>query len=406
MEKLQPFIAGVKKYNFWIVLSLVFLLLLYFWAMTASTFGGPFKKNVRTIKSHFQNMNKLGSRDDYPNDAWEKVRNEERGLIDDRLNQVARENYSLQRDTRNWGDFGDEVRADAKLPEEDLSEYWLEVLPNEVKGLKKLVSASLDENATGKLVWNRKNFNDIVGQVSPESVRKHRATQIKLKGKNLDEDDEKEWEDLIKNTVWPSTGKVIAAQEVVWVYQALLNAVNKVNDREGVDKFNLPIRAIEKINVWAEADAKKDAPTQLGSRRVRRAGATATASSGKKGIPVPRVKDFYRVIPVRMELQMDHQFLAPLLVALANQSLTCEVVDLELTSNPGFKKKETEEEKAARLKPARPTAGHRSRLGRLGRPGPAAKQEPKPAKVSKPRGKRTVVEALFYLAKPPTKRET
>lgn len=403
MEKLQPIIAGMKKHNFWIVLSLVCLMLVYFWWISTPTFSEPFEKNVRAIDGHFRGMTKLRNIREYPNRKWIAGCDEARGTIDQRLNELARENHADQRSIRDWGDFGD-VSLDNRLGKDELAEYWQQVLPAQVETLKDVAKASVDENATGKLTWNRKDFDAIVGSLTPESVKKYQQTQERLKDEDLADDERKEAEDKIKKMAWPDTGEVIAAQEIVWVYQALLDAVNKVNDRPGVDAFNLPIRSIEKISVWPEADEKKNAATLLGARRVRRAGATTTNPASGRGLKVPKVKDYYRVVPVRIELQMEHEYLAPLLVALSNQRLTCEVVDLQLTSNPGFTMEERVEKKAAARVPSRSLGVRRSLGGRqstAGKTDPNANRPPAAA----PRGKRTVVEALIYVAKPPKKSE-
>lgn len=396
MEKLQPFIAGVKKYNFWIVLSLVCMLLLYFWMETTPSFEKPFKKEVSKLKGHFGTLGKLKGRGEYPNDVWIKARDEARGEIDQRLAQVARDNYGEQRAAREWGDF-EEVSADSRLNKDELSRYWREFLSEEVKNLKKIVDASVDENATGQLIWKRDDFASIADKLTPDELVKYRATQARLK-EDLADDERKEAEDAIKKTVWPGTERVIATQEIVWVYQTLLRAVASVNDRPGVDKFNLPIRAIEKIDVWADAATQNNGVTALATRRVRRPGPKAATPSGGKGIKIPDVKEYYRVVPVRLEVQMDHQYLASLLVALANEPLTCEVVDLELTSSPVFKKK-------AKPAPRRTAGAVRPGLRRgLGGQGAAKPQAaPEQPQVVQPRGKRTVVELLIYLAKPPAK---
>lgn len=386
MEKLAPFIENVKKHSFWIVLSLATLLLLYSWWISDHEIAKKFKEGKGNIHTQFKKIKKI-NKPPFPNDKWIKSKEDELEDVGRALAEVAKANYAEQAAARDWGDFDSEG-----MNNKQLATYWLEFLPQQMASLKDFVGASVDENATGKLIWNRVDNAAIVELAMPEEWSKYNEAKAKAEDEATADDERKIAEEIMQKMVWPNRSKVVAAQEIVWVYRTLLNSIKTVNEQSGSDPFNLPIRSIENVEVWSDADAKKNATTTLGTRRIRRPGAQAAPLPAGPGIKVPQVQDYYRVVPVRMELQMEHQYVAPLLVALANEALTCEVVDVELTSNPGFKKKASEEKKAG------PMVAGKAKWGGKKKQKPAVVQAPQP------RGKRTVIEALIYVAKPPKKK--
>ncbi len=411
MDQLRPIIAGIKKYNFWIVLCLALMILLFFWWISDGIFRKPFTKNSGHIKKQISAIDTLAQRPTFANQTWITGIGEAQKELDTRLTGVAKDNYNEQRPARDWGEFG-EVRSDRKLSEAKRKKYWQDFLPQQTEELLKTVDATVDPNATGKLIWNAKNYNAIVSKLVPAMIDEvQRAQKIIDEHEQLDDDDQKRNEEnvkkakaIVRKSVWPNESEVIATQEQIWAYQGLLRSVAALNKGDNIDRFNLPVRAIERIKIWPDADSTANTKTKLVTRRVRKAGARSNESPAATGLPLPQVKDYYRVIPARIELEMDPQHVASLLVALANDPLTCEVVDVHLTSHAIFKKVE-EPAAPMGMGAPRPAIGGLPRQGLGGLPGQGAEKPPEVKPPLRP-GKRVMIDALIYVAKPPKKKET
>ncbi|REJ69084.1 MAG: hypothetical protein DWQ31_05865 [Planctomycetota bacterium] len=401
MEQLRPIIDAIRKYNFWIVLSLAVLVLLGFWWTSLSAFEDEFRSNAATISGKFNQLNQLRGKRPYPNNQWIRDVEELREEVDQQLARVARDNYEEQEKVRDWGDFTPGAK-NASLKLEDLATYWTDYLPGQLDDMLEQLNASTNENDSGKLIWNSRNYNTIKSQLIPEVVRQRQEAQRLVDNESADPELVEGAKELLGTLEWPDTATVRKTQENLWVYRSLTNAIGKVNEGDDIDRYNLPIRTIEKIEIWPDADAKPNAVSNLGKNRVQRAGKGGTPGGGR-GIPIPPVQSFYRVVPVRLTLEMEHHHISQLLVALANEPLTCEVVDVAMSNNPSYKVKAQEDPSPAAAPGGLGGAGlGGAGLGGvgLGGAGPASAAAPAVPKAQ-PRGKRVVVEALIYLAKPP-----
>ncbi|MBX7167816.1 MAG: hypothetical protein K1X74_15900 [Pirellulales bacterium] len=324
MDKLRPYLSALKKYHFWLLLVVVLGCALFAWRSGTKTLAEQFAANSSQIEGAFGQVSGVRSNSPHPNDRFIEEKKEATARLREEVRKAWQLHYQRQQQVMVWpGDvlgagFADEANRLGR--DDDFSDQFLlrymqyaQNIPlswNEKYNLRRVevikgVDGEHDESVLkGVLVWQE------VTQLS---------TDYSYRSK-------------------PNSKQVRVAQENFWIYQVMLDAINKVN--EGVtEHYQAPIKQLVSISL---AQAAVNAPNiDLPYAKAKAAGGRNESKSDvvvpkpsdessvllanryidpttMKPLPTPSGKEEYVLMPVLFEVVMDQRRLPDLLVSCAN----------------------------------------------------------------------------------------
>ncbi|MGB6045455.1 MAG: hypothetical protein WBF93_20045 [Pirellulales bacterium] len=346
MDKLKPYLDGLKKHHFWLITAICVLVTLYCWNSATSEIQTDFTKNKGKVNNQFTKIGEINRRPKFPNADWKEDAAKKNTEVANQIKKAADRIVKDQKAALTWSPVWSPALQELaktelpdKWPEDALEEFRLQ-MPEDVKRLRTILHAADGVSAAG-VQWNAEDYDSTLSAFTLNDIQ---------------------------------GGAIMTMRSRYWVFETLVKIIAETN--EGVeDKYNLPIHDLEVLAV-GDQNAKTMLPDQWAI-----AGATAT-----EAVRSPPEMAGYTLWPVRVRMRMDLKYLYPLLAACANSDLPFEIKGLRIQRPSGLVEvKPQEEEPAGRFHVAPRGAG----FG--GRKIEEEKQEEKEPEVAK-RG--TLVEIV------------
>jgi hypothetical protein len=284
----RPFVAMLAKHHFWLLAIVVPFLLLPLVFLARGKLTTQIEAVREQIKGHLTALQSVRRIPQHPNTSWAND-------IDTSTMRVKRETFAewrkfwdSQRSLRVWPESlgPDFVKAVESLkPDGKLSPRLLERYQNNVRMLVRELPAHLgveeamkDINGAGQSQVRQQPLRPdmmrpgmgpagVVPEVLPYVATWNPENQQRIYGTF-------DWDKK------PSTAKVLLAQEELWVYGLLCDAVARVN-KAATGPHNAAISRIDELSVGYPA--AEDNPGGVGGGRIVRAAARQSAD----GMPPP-----------------------------------------------------------------------------------------------------------------------
>ena len=436
MDKLKIFLAAAKKYQFWVFCGVMLLTSLGCWWWASGALAKSYGKRATEIDGDFTGavvqsgapnegvIAKVKQQDDELKlkvySAWETLYNEQK------------KNNPFP--TKVLGeDFKNKFES-LQLPKDQLDDYYLERYQNFIKTYLPTLETMI------KVRHEVGGPEGAPASGAPSNVRPPRSgggTGIRgagagmrpgmnmggprggLGGLGADSDKEYtgivDWDDCehVKGRFdWgdrtPTTLEVVLAQEDLWVYEALLRVIQKVN-AAATSQANAPVKRIEaleigkdSVNAWdqtrrsvfsaAKASSLMPGAMGQGGERPRAGGELGGRSTNsgeqslvesryldEKGQPLPASESEYpyakhpfreyKMMPIRMSLWMDQRRVPMLLVECANSNMPIDVRRFRILKTP-VPPLEPANSTTGSAGPARPSGREMGGMGMMGMGGP------------------------------------
>jgi hypothetical protein len=271
MAKLKVYWAALRKHHFWVLCGLIFVVGLFVWLKATSDLQARFNDNQKKIKSTFDILGVLGLPDSkVPNEKFIKGLQDEQVALKKQVLDASAELYKKQLDTTKWpapveniGKLG----PDEPIPQAMRQNYMIAGLKAQWDEMFKKVRIRrpknpIDPNAPmgadrhiefeGIVVWDPEARDELVNRYQLASI--------------------------------PFDRRVRVTQEDMWVYQSVVELVDKLNTG-ATDSLNAVVRKIERVDVaqWAIEDAQKEPGAEIKLKKVEEA-AAATSPLGDEGM--------------------------------------------------------------------------------------------------------------------------
>jgi len=370
MDKLKPILAGMLKYHFWVLLGIVVVIALFTWNSAVGHLDDEFSKNKSQIDQQFSKVDNLNTEmvelDNgeirFANSQWQEDTLDKAKKLRTEVKSAWWTIYEKQRQARKWPDLGEQVTgetfgnwvdshpADTPLPTsedgEDAVELYKETLAQQVAELPELVAAAPIPEFNPKR--RRPEEDDVNPMMSdPGGVRWSAANYHAIKQR-------------LTPPAEPTAGWALQAQEDIWVYQMLLEAIDKCNGVRGErDKYNLPINRIEFIDLGEQVTRKLDIGRKVdgGEQAELRSLTGEEGGEFEGGLNQPEQEEpeqeeikkeygryfegeksppGFKSLPVRLAARMRLDKVQELMLEMANHDLTTEVVDIYIEDNRGI----------------------------------------------------------------------
>jgi len=271
-DNLKPAIEAWRKYHFWVLLAAVPLIVLPMVFVARGRLAGEIDSFRGEIEGRLKAVRGVAAIQPHPNEEWS-------GAIAKVTTLVKRETldewellWKSQQPLRVWPvllgpDFLEKIsglKPGGKLPQRLLERYQNDVRKI-VRTLPKRMGAdeSMIEGAAGGP--GPPPAQPGFGEKLPAVLQWNSADQARLYGSF-------NWEKT------PSTQQVLLAQEELWVYGVLADAIARLNGPSAA-AYNAAIPSVEHLAVGYPA--AEDRPGAVGGRRI-----FVPAASGQAGPPV------------------------------------------------------------------------------------------------------------------------
>ena len=452
MDKLQPILAAIKQYHFWVLTVIVALLGLIAWSAATASLTEQFEKSKKEVEGKKTSVNRIRGEADHPNDKIIDGMKGENLVLKTQVLKVWTQLYEAQREkVLSWPDdvlrpeFNDtmaELSFDEKIPDFLRGDYHFkakklaEQLPKIVEAQEVVLTSG--SRRTGGAV-SRRGGPGMFGRNGGRTELEENYIVI--------------WTDFIdvyQKYLWdkqPISREIWVRQEDYWVYKNLLQIIAKTNE-DASGPHNAAIRIINSIKIGSEAadDIDTRETVQFDGERAgganafdkfdkmrppgraslhddgkRRGGSRGNADAqairaalfasrylDDKGKPIAEPPadapppGEYRRLPIRLDLEMNVKNLPRLLVNCANAPLTVEPT--QVTINPdqapsarsGGGDRGGAHGRGGNVKQRRPApTNHRPTVRGPGGGGTTLKDEPERAIAN------VVIQGIVYIYNPP-----
>lgn len=346
MDKLQVFLALLKKHYFWVLCTLILLFSTFAWMTAVGNIETEAASNQQRIESALADAQQVANTSQHPNDQITAAYNAQTAKLRQEVLQVWNSLYKKQRDTvLQWPPALGEgfiKHVDSVAFMDDIPVDYRDIYMNYIKTrwaeLPKIIKArpaTVDETAARPRPSARTAIPDyIVVWVDQERIRK----------------------DLF-SVESPTTPWVWITQEDLWIYETLLNIIKKTNTG-AIGPHNAVISTINAMNVGKSAAQEAGGKGQRismgggGDAAADSAGSSAGGSSDGAadgmlngryvdavGIPLENGStardDEYKRIPVRLILRMDPREVPQLILNCANAALPVEIQQVRVNVEQG-----------------------------------------------------------------------
>jgi hypothetical protein len=235
MDQLKQFLSQVQKYHFWLLAVLAVVISLTGWFFAKKVLSADYKSGHEKVTANFGKTEHVKDIPSHPNGQWTEGVKGVTEKLKKRVSEAWNMVYEEQRDSvLHWPkalgpDFEREVRRLGPFDTipEHMCEHYRDYINKEFVELLKIVHArSYDEKTAPtegevvKLQWDFDNQKKIYASLQWVST--------------------------------PTSPQVRNAQENLWVYEAILTVIAKIN-AQSHNVETSKIRAIETLSIGREA---------------------------------------------------------------------------------------------------------------------------------------------------------
>ncbi|MFM7035351.1 MAG: hypothetical protein ACKOYJ_09285 [Planctomycetia bacterium] len=268
-DSLRPYANTLAKIHFWILAAAVPLILLPLLFATRSGMSGRITEKRKTIENKIQGISAIKSakNNPHPNEKWRKKIQENVQGINDETLTVWTSLWNDQRKIRQWpSSLGPDFvkRASDLKPDGSLPRALLERYQNGIRQVVRQIPARMGvadlmtEAAAAAPGGAGRPVGPGTGGAKddqPKPLVTWSAEDQRRLYASFD------WEET------PSTTQVVMAQEELWMYGVLCDAIKKINSA-GSNPSNIPIPLISEVMVGYPA-AEDDPGASNGTRILK-----------------------------------------------------------------------------------------------------------------------------------------
>ena len=324
----------IRGHHFWILVIFGTAVILYCWNASVGEIERDFQKNKRAVSAQFTSLKTNSQRPTFPNEVWIKETKNAADKVTKNAADAWNSVIEMQQPAVQWREdiIGAGFAEDFANPESDeekaaLVAAYAEAAPKLISALRETVGATENAESEEGVIWDQSNYDLLQDGYSTTKIKTARDCEIR--------------------------------QKALWVYQAMAEVIAETN-RDVEDQFNLPIHTVKELAVgelagrqlnedeWkiqevsaaAPSATKEQAAPKGRSSRSKRAKASK-ASRNKKAkskvilqpplgtlISKPVPVDGYELVPFRIQVRMDANYLNKLLVAFSNSAMPLEIQGL------------------------------------------------------------------------------
>lgn len=359
MDKVKVILKQLKKHHFWILTVIVIIAALVGWMSATNKLSASYLERKSKIIGTFKKLDDVKGTDPHPNSAWKeavgKLASQQRGTVRAAWEKV----YNEQKKSLVWPeelkkDFIDYFEKNPQVAEinnqnREFCERYQNYIKNEVPKLLAIIDAKMSsENKSA------------TGPAGAPATRDDTGREYKVALNDASQHDM--MQDLEWSTSTPTPPEIRLAQENLWVYQTLFNIIKKVNDAHG---YTPSVRKIDAIAIGKHAVQPMDAGNATGHIEISKSDAApaagsaepppAAAPTGGEADAGPKAPDEKRYVdaedkvlaggtaekevlkrlPIYMNLVIDEQDIAKLLVECANSPLPLEIKQVRINAGKG-----------------------------------------------------------------------
>ncbi len=360
MDQLKTIAKQVQKHHFWLLCVAAMIMALTGWIMASRSLSAVYAERKIAIMAKFTDLQGIQSTENPPNNEWktaiDKLTDEERKKVASAWALV----YNQQKDLLRWPEelgpqflnFVNTKPQNAEIPQQFCG-YYMDNVKNEFPKLSAIINA--DGHGT-KPAAAAAAKPDRPTASPPDKPLGASTSSAKVA---WDAANQSEIQRTLTWSTIPTSQQVRLAQEDLWVYQALLLIIRKVNEGHYV----APIRKISAITIGRPAAEESEAGMSPNHIYHIPAAAGAAAAEPVKvvdpaaGPPALDEKryvgpdgaalasgatanDQFKRMPVSLRLTIDQRQLNKLLVECANSPLPVEVRQLRINPSNDARKPE------------------------------------------------------------------
>lgn len=314
-ENVQPVVAAIGKYHFWILAVLVPLLIVPMLVLANSDISKQIDDAQSTIKTKLSAVQSVKSTSPHPNKEWVDEIEQQTLGIRQATWQSWDQAYQDQLQIRVWPDqlgpqflrYVDRIGPDDQLPL-TLRELYQNSVPSIVRSLPARMGADdLMESAAGMGMMGGSEGMSGMGSGGMSTSRMSGGSMSSRRGSRgsgrfgsgggeeggfMDDMGPRPMVDwsgadqarIYQSFVWektPSTTQIVLAQEELWVYGVLCDAIALANIRSS-GQYNAAVPTVEQMLIGYQA--AEDQPGGEGTGRIMVPGAeNSPMSSGMGG---------------------------------------------------------------------------------------------------------------------------
>ena len=268
---IRPYAVALAKYHFWLLAVVVPLILLPLLVLSKGRMMDDIEKTRGQIKSRLASLKSVQDLQPHPNEAWATEINKTTDAIKRETLQEWRLFWDSQKPLRIWPaalgpDFVQRaagLKADSKLPRKLLERYQdnVRTLVQDLPGRMGADGAMLEATPAAP------------GQPPPTDTGANRGGpggRPPEGSGSLVQWNAEDQKKIYASFNWekpPTTAQVALAQEELWVYGLLCDAIKRVN-ATAAGAYNAPIPRVEQLMIGYPA--AEDSPGGMGLSRIFR----------------------------------------------------------------------------------------------------------------------------------------
>jgi hypothetical protein len=391
MPKAPAMPVALKKYGFWIILAVMILLMFIFWLMATLGLAGEFAKKITDIKKYKDLPPTIAAP---TNEKGIEKLALGVGTTDKDVRAVWKEVYDRQNTVLIWPNIKRDMTG--KVIAQGLSDDFVRAVvklpPPERLGGKGMDPAQNTD--TQFWITNSQRFKQeyrAFGKTQIEALCAKLKTKYRIGARESAKADaaeegaedaaaaagewviwaQKSQQEALEHLLFPEgrdppTQAILYAQEDLWVYQAIADAVTKTNQAAGaLGNYNAAIKRIHDVQIGEQREATVGKEIyRMGGGKAREKAAPAAESEEEgdeeKAVVIPSHlvtagkryvdaagnplkgqllldlgdKAEFKRMPIYMKIDMDQRWLGRFLAECANSPLTIETTQLTCAVEP------------------------------------------------------------------------
>jgi len=353
MDKVKVILALLMKHHFWVMGVVVILLSFIGWFLATSQLLADYRNEKSKIETKFEALQKIVRNDQQENDKWIEALEKETGELKVKVRKAWDQVYVEQKtNVLTWPKaLGKDVAELERLGPNDeiplaIRRRYSNYIKTEFPRLLAIVEAKDEHGGKSTVSDNPKDRAEL-----KEKVIWSPANQATIYNRVED----------MKPA--PTSLQVRQAQEDLWVYQALLKIVAKLNEF-AKGNYNAKVKEIQDLLIGVEAGKEFEEGMRPGrlfklENPAAAAGTQQVAAGPGEAAPNPEAGRYvdeegkpltdpaaappeFKRMPVYMRLVMDQREIGRLLVECANSPLPVEVRRLHVRTKQSGKSSQTQ----------------------------------------------------------------
>ena len=246
MDQLKTIAKQVQKHHFWLLCATAMIMALTGWIMASRSLSAVYAERKIAIMAKFTDLQGIQSTENPPNNEWktaiDKLTDEERKKVASAWALV----YNQQKDLLRWPEelgpqflnFVNTKPQNAEIPQQFCG-YYMDNVKNEFPKLSAIINAD-GQGTKPAAAAAAKPDQPTASPPDKPSGASTSSAKVAWDAANQSE--------IQRTLTWstiPTSQQVRLAQEDLWVYQALLQIIRKVNEGHHV----APVRKIAAITI-------------------------------------------------------------------------------------------------------------------------------------------------------------